>query len=451
MGEVIVRQGNVGDNFYIIASGEVSVRKMVTPTSPEELVATLKTGDYFGEQALLRDDVRQATCYANTKVITLNLNREDFITMMGSMEDLLAVSTGRTTPTTGAATAKAVGTNEDAKTLSETASASQITLSASASSASLPLSARVYRLEEFSLGRTLGCGAFGRVKVCKLLETGTSYAIKCQSKLQIVSHKLEQHITNEVNIMRMIDNHPFIIKLFTTLQDNKYIYFVTELLHGGELFTYLRDTKRIPEQSARFYASSVIVAFQALHLKSIAYRDLKPENIVMTSTGYVKLIDLGLAKQVLSRKTYTLCGTPDYLAPEIILNEGHDISVDYWALGVLIYEMVVGLPPFYAKDPIEVYEKILSGDVRIHSSLSTNLGDLIRKLLVIKPNKRLGTGKSSGIALIMKQKWFSSFDWVHLQDCTMAAPYIPVLSNLDDVSHFDHFDEVPDPVSSMEM
>jgi serine/threonine protein kinase len=477
MGEVICRQGNIGDNFYIIASGEVSVRKATTvtdtgmvnnqstttTTTTEELVAVLKQGDFFGEQALLRDDVRQATCYATTKVITLTLGREDFITLMGTVDDLLAsagsdsdrkdgaTSQGGNSPVAGGESKGGHGSvksNEVDKALNE----QQQT---------------VYKLEDFEIGRTLGCGAFGRVKVCKLIQTETYYAIKCQSKMQIVRSKLQTHVVNEVTIMRMLDNNPFIIKLFTTMQDNKYVYFVTELLQGGELFTYLRDTKRLQEQTARFFAASVICAFQALHAKSIAYRDLKPENIVMCANGYVKLIDLGLAKQVLGGKTYTLCGTPDYLAPEVILNEGicilfihavsctiiiprlvmtgHDVAVDYWALGVLIYEMVIGLPPFYAKDPIEVYEKILTGEVRIHSSLSPNLGDFLKKLLILKQSKRLGTGRG-GIQSIMKQKWFSSFDWARLQDLSMVAPYIPVLSGADDVSQFDKFDEVPDPV-----
>ena len=165
----------------------------------------------------------------------------------------------------------------------------------------------------------------------------------------------------------------------------------------------------------------------------------------MTSTGYIKLVDLGLAKQVLGGKTYTLCGTPDYLAPEVILNEGHDTAVDYWALGVLIYEMVVGLPPFFAQDPIEVYERILSCDVKFHSSLSNNLADMLKKLLTIKQSKRLGSSKS-GVSLLMKQKWYSSFDWNGLKNMTMTAPFVPTIKSTDDVSNFDTFEELELPV-----
>jgi len=197
------------------------------------------------------------------------------------------------------------------------------------------------KLEDFEVKNTLGCGAFGRVKLCRLPRTDQFYALKCQAKRSIVESGLQEHVLNEMRVMRKI-NHPYIAKLFCALQDKQYIYFVLELLQGGELFTHLRNRGKLTEQTARFYAATVVYAFSTLHAKKIAYRDLKPENLVMDSKGYVKLVDFGLAKQLLSGKTWTLCGTPDYLAPEIILNEGHDLAVDYWALGVLIFEMVVG-------------------------------------------------------------------------------------------------------------
>lgn len=239
--------------------------------------------------------------------------------------------------------------------------------------------------------------------------------------------------------MRKID-HPFIAKLYTALQDSKYLYFVLELLLGGELFTHLRNRGKLSEQTARFYAATVTYAFSTLHAKRIAYRDLKPENLVMDSRGYVKLVDFGLAKQLLSGKTWTLCGTPDYLAPEIILNEGHDLAVDYWAMGVLIFEMVVGAPPFYAEDPMEVYEKILSGNPAMPTFFTRNLSDLIKKLLRSQQGKRLGNTRG-GTAAVIKHKWFSSFDWAGLETCEMKAPYKPNVSSKDDTTNFDQFDE----------
>ena len=148
----------------------------------------------------------------------------------------------------------------------------------------------------------------------------------------------------EREILMMLD-HPFILKLVCAFQDDYDVYFLLELLIGGELFSHLRRAGRFDEPSAKFYAAGVVLAFEHMHAKKVAYRDLKPENLVLDNRGYVKLVDLGLAK-VVPGKTWTLCGTPDYLAPEVILNEGHDKAVDYWALGCLVYEMIHGGAPF---------------------------------------------------------------------------------------------------------
>jgi serine/threonine protein kinase len=249
-----------------------------------------------------------------------------------------------------------------------------------------------------------------------------------------------------MRVMRRLD-HPYIAKLYACLQDNHYIYFVLELLQGGELFTHLRNRGKLSEPSARFYAASVVYAFTTLHSQRIAYRDLKPENLVMDVNGFVKLVDFGLAKQLLSGKTWTLCGTPDYLAPEIILNEGHDLAVDYWALGVLIYEMVVGAPPFYAEDPMEVYEKILSGNPSMPSFFTRNLSDLIKKLLRSQQAKRLGNTRG-GTASVVKHKWFSTFEWALLENGEAKPPHKPNVASRDDVANFDQFDEGDTPGTS---
>lgn len=168
----------------------------------------------------------------------------------------------------------------------------------------------------------------------------------------------------------------------------------------------------------------------------------------MDASGYVKLVDFGLAKQLPSGKTWTLCGTPDYLAPEIILNEGHDLAVDYWALGVLIFEMVVGAPPFYAEDPMEVYEKILSGNPAMPTFFTRNLSDLIKKLLRSQQGKRLGNTRG-GTAAVVKHKWFSSFDWASIENGEAKPPYVPNVAGKDDVTNFDQFDEGDAPVSAL--
>ena len=158
--------------------------------------------------------------------------------------------------------------------------------------------------------------------------SGDVYALKCQSKKAICDNCLQDHILNERKILLQL-NHPFILSFHGAFKDDKFIYFVLELLQGGELFTHLRTKGQLEEQEAKFYGAQVLLAFGHIHSKQIAYRDLKPENLVLDSDGYIKIVDFGLAK-VVDGKTWTLCGTPDYLAPEIILNEGHDKAVDYF-------------------------------------------------------------------------------------------------------------------------
>jgi len=419
-GDVIIRQGNTGDQFYIIAEGDVGVFR-ADESGVEKKLTVLHQGGYFGEKALLKEDVRQASCKAESKVTVLTLGREDFIDMIGTMDEVVDKHTQSTQnlPTM-------------AEVMEEKTPAQEGFL-------------LECKLEDLEVKNTLGCGAFGRVKLCRLPRTDQFFALKCQAKRSIVESGLQEHVLNEMRVMRKI-NHPYIAKLYSALQDRQYIYFVLELLQGGELFTHLRNRGKLTEQTARFYAATVVYAFSTLHAKKIAYRDLKPENLVMDSHGYVKLVDFGLAKQLLSGKTWTLCGTPDYLAPEIILNEGHDLAVDYWALGVLIFEMVVGAPPFYAEDPMEVYEKILSGNPSMPTFFTRNLSDLIKKLLRSQQGKRLGNTRG-GTAAVVKHKWFSSFDWASIETGEAKAPYMPSIKGKDDVTNFDQFDEGDVPVS----
>jgi serine/threonine protein kinase len=302
-------------------------------------------------------------------------------------------------------------------------------------------------IEDLVVLSVLGQGAFGRVKLAQHKTTGETFALKCQSKKAIVRNRIEDTVINEMRLMRML-NHERIGKLYCALQDTRNIYFVLELLQGGEFFTYLQKVGRLSEAKAVFYAASVVSAFTALHEKKIAYRDLKPENMVLDAKGFVKIVDLGLAKQILDGKTWTMCGTPDYLAPEIILNEGHDYSVDYWALGVLIYEMVTGWPPFYADEPMKTYEKIVACSISFPVYITRQMSDVVSKLLATQPGRRLGNLKG-GINDIMKHKWFGSFDWAGLDDLSIAAPYVPSIKSATDVSNFESYDDekLPDECS----
>jgi len=276
-------------------------------------------------------------------------------------------------------------------------------------------------LSDLDVLKVLGIGAFGRVRLAKLkhpidgINTDDGFfALKCISKQSLKENGLDSHILNEKAIMSGLE-HPFINRYYCDMEDDKYLYFLLEALPGGELCKRLREEKKFPEPWGKFYSASVLFAFCHMHTKKIAYRDLKPENLVMDSIGYVKVVDFGLAKVIDGGKTWTLCGTPAYLAPEIVLNDGHDWAVDYWALGVFLFEMTSGREPFEAKNPMEVYKQIVSGYVEIPSYFSPALSDLITKLLNTSKSKRLGRTMGGGGA-VMQHRWYSDFDWdAHLE------------------------------------
>lgn len=199
------------------------------------------------------------------------------------------------------------------------------------------------KLTDLRIIATLGVGGFGRVELVQINgDSSRSFALKQMKKSQIVETRQQQHIMSEKEIMGEA-NCQFIVKLFKTFKDRKYLYMLMESCLGGELWTILRDRCKFDDATTRFYTACVVEAFQYLHSRNIIYRDLKPENLLLDEKGYVKLVDFGFAKKLQSgRKTWTFCGTPEYVAPEVILNRGHDISADYWSLGVLMFELLTG-------------------------------------------------------------------------------------------------------------
>jgi len=220
--------------------------------------------------------------------------------------------------------------------------------------------------------------------------------------------------------------HPFCIKLFNTYKDKDRLYFLLEPVLGGELFTVLRSRETFSENTARFFAASVVMAFEYMHSKDIIYRDLKPENLLLDGQGYLKVTDFGFAKVIQGGRTFTLCGTPDYLAPEIVAGKGHGKGVDWWTVGVLIYEMLAGYPPFYDEDPMKTYEKIMKGHVTYPSNFSKDAKAIISKLLEHQPTKRLGV-VNGGAKLIKKEAWFNGFDWDKLYNRKLKPEIIPTI------------------------
>ncbi|MGH0115499.1 UNVERIFIED_CONTAM: hypothetical protein FKN15_024829, partial [Acipenser sinensis] len=235
----------------------------------------------------------------------------------------------------------------------------------------------------------------------------------------------------------------FLIRLYRTFKDSKYLYMLMEACLGGELWTILRDRGSFEDSTTRFYTACVVEAFAYLHSKGIIYRDLKPENLILDQRGYAKLVDFGFAKKIgFGKKTWTFCGTPEYVAPEIILNKGHDISADYWSLGILMYELLTGSPPFSGPDPMKTYNIILRGIdmIEFPKKITKNAANLIKKLCRDNPSERLGNLKN-GVKDIQKHKWFEGFNWEGLRKGTLTPPIIPTVTSPTDTSNFDSFPE----------
>lgn len=217
-----------------------------------------------------------------------------------------------------------------------------------------------------------------------------------------------------------------------------------EFVGGGELFSRLRKEGRFANDVALFYASEILLVFEYLHSQHIAYRDLKPENVLIDKYGHVKLTDFGFAKEVYDR-TFTLCGTPEYLAPEIIQSKGHGKEVDWWALGILIYEMMAGFPPFYDENPYAIYEKILAGRIEFSKAFNPVVKNLIKKLLQADITKRYGC-KRAGSEEIKNHKWFQGVSWEAVYRREIPPPWCPKLTSPSDTHFFDQYPESTDAV-----
>ena len=251
------------------------------------------------------------------------------------------------------------------------------------------------------------------------------------------------HIISEKNILKGL-SHPFIVSLAGCFQDSTALYLALEYVAGGEFFTYLRRNVKLPVRSAQFYSAQIVLIFEYLHQFKIVYRDLKPENILIDPTGYLKLTDFGFAK-IVNSHTYTLCGTPEYIAPEVLLNKGHSTCVDFWCLGILIYEMINGYPPFMGEDTMAIYQKILSGKVYFGKTVESDAKFLIRNLLQADLTKRFGNLRS-GLEDIKTCSWFSNISWEGLLDKKIPAPYTPklILGDRLDTSNFEQYPESKD-------
>ncbi|ODV60668.1 cAMP-dependent protein kinase [Ascoidea rubescens DSM 1968] len=296
-----------------------------------------------------------------------------------------------------------------------------------------------YNLTDFQIMRTLGTGSFGRVHLVRSIHNGRYYAIKVLKKEKIIKMKQVEHTNDERRMLKLVE-HPFLIRMWGTFQDSKNLFMVMDFIEGGELFSLLRRSQRFPNPVAKFYAAEVILALEYLHSFNIIYRDLKPENILLDRNGHIKITDFGFAKEVISY-TWTLCGTPDYIAPEIISAKPYGKSVDWWSLGILIFEMLSGYTPFYSKTPIKTYEKILNCKINFPSYFHINSIDLIKRLVTKDLTRRLGN-LSNGVYDIKNHEWFEEVIWEKLLNKDIETPYEPPISGgIGDSSLFDFYPE----------
>ncbi|XP_044017383.1 cAMP-dependent protein kinase catalytic subunit 1-like [Aphidius gifuensis] len=296
-----------------------------------------------------------------------------------------------------------------------------------------------YKLDDFMIIRTLGTGAFGRVILVKHKLTSFYYAVKCLEKEKLIKTKQINHTLTEKKVLQTVD-YPFLVSMNYLIKDNSYIYFVLPFINGGELFTHLRKMGKFKENQSIFYASQVALAIEYLHNCHLVYRDLKPENILIDNNGYLKLTDFGFCKKIDNGRTYTICGTPEYIAPEIILSKGYGKTVDWWSYGVLIYEMNAGYAPFYSSDPMKIYERITDGKYKCPTSFTFNLKDIIKNLLQIDLTRRYGNLKN-GTLDIKNHQWFCNINWQQIYERKYQPDYIPNCKNDGDDSNFDHYDE----------
>ncbi|XP_060517416.1 cGMP-dependent protein kinase 1-like [Cylas formicarius] len=420
-GTQIIRQGDKGNKFYIIRAGTVTISK-----SGEGIIGTLGEGTCFGELALQKEDTRQATVTADAPgVDCMTLTRTDFKDHFGDVEiPKIEIKRG--------------SFREEAK-----AEYQDIGLS------------------DLKILKTLGVGGFGRVELVQhKKKKDLVFALKYLKKIEVVYQNQQEHVYNE-KMIQMNCKSNFIVRLYRTYKDNKYVYFLMESCLGGDLFSLLhkQKNKRFEEKDAKFLSACVLEAFEYLHNKAIVYRDLKPENLLVDRHGYLKLTDFGFAKKMPARgKTFTFAGTPEYVAPEIVLNRGHDKAVDYWAFGAFIFELLSGRTPFRTGDNshMRTYNKILNGidNVNFPTYINLKARNLIEKLCRPVPSERLGMLRG-GTKDIKMHKWYQGFEWVRFSQCQLQSPFKPKLKDVTDTSHFDQFrqdkDYPPDETSGWDV
>ena len=371
-GGYVIKQGEEGNKFYIVKSGTVEIYK------DNKYIRTIGKNNFLGERSLLIKEKRSASALCTTDVAVYYLCKEDFLKITEkNMENYLINR--------------------------------------------LSLQDDQVELSDLIFVNMLGQGNYGTVCLVKNSKNNFQYAIKSISKKQIVYNNMETNLELEKDILLKID-HPFIVKLVKTLNDNKHVYFLMEYVKGKDLFDVIRDIGLLNKYQTQFYSCSLFVIINYLHSHKFIYRDIKPENIVVEENGYIKLIDFGAAKKI-EDKTKTVIGTPYYMAPEVFSGEGYSFEADYWSVAICMYEFMCGYVPFGEdlEDPLEIYNTIMNSELDFPSIIKDkSFKELMKGML----NKNLMV-RICNFEQIKIHPWFKTFDWEGLLNMGLKPARIP--------------------------
>jgi cGMP-dependent protein kinase len=379
-GQTIFMQNSPGDAFFIVKSGKVEVIK------DEKVLRQINKFDYFGERSILFSELRTATVRAQGKVECWVLLKSDFFEVIDERIRLRLK--------------QRIEMQDDNITLND-----------------------------LVIIKKLGSGMFGNVFLSAHKSKRNLYALKAIDRKKIDNEKVIDSLILERKILMQID-HFMILKLIKTFKDSKRLYFLMEHVRGQDLFDVIRELNLLTNKDSKFYIACLVIIFEHLHERDIVYRDLKPENVMVDEEGFPKLIDFGTAKIVQGR-TYTMIGTPHYMAPEVILGKGYGIHADYWSLGIMLFEFICGGVPFGENDSdsYAIYEKVLEGRICYPNFAKPSLEakHFIEQLLSKNPAARNGGSFEN----LKGHNWFKNFDWESIMDKSYEAPYVPIIPNLN--------------------
>ncbi|CAK8683700.1 protein kinase C iota type-like [Clavelina lepadiformis] len=305
-----------------------------------------------------------------------------------------------------------------------------------------------FGISDFEMLKVIGRGSYAKVLLVKLKKTSKMYAMKVIKKELVTDEEDIDWVQTEKHVFETASVYPFLVGLHSCFQTPERLFFVIEYVNGGDLMFHMQRQRKLPEEHARFYAAEIILALHFLHEKGIIYRDLKLDNVLLDSDGHIKLTDYGMCKEGIRNgdTTSTFCGTPNYIAPEILRGEDYGFSVDWWALGVLMFEMMAGRSPFdivgMTDNPDQntedyLFQVILEKVIRIPRSLSVKASSVLKGFLNKIPQDRLGCNSETGFQDILDHAFFRSIDWDLLHAKQVVPPYKP---NLVDDLGLDNFD-----------